>query len=291
MAIVKTIRAKGGVKNKQPQNVESIPINHCRFFVCAFLLLPLIVIFAGAFSQGLTVFLAAINEPAARSAIQLTLIVTVITVPLQLLFGLSAAWLLTKFRFRGRQLLITLIEVPFAVSPVIAGLVFILLYGVHGFFGEWLQAQGFQIIFAVPGIVLATMFVTLPFIARELIPLMEAQGSEAEEASLTLGAGGWRTFWHVTLPAIKWGLLYGVILCSARAIGEFGAVSVVSGRIRGQTNTMPLHIEILYNEYQFTASFAVAALMSLFALVTIGVKQWVEWRQKRRSYDDLTEQN
>lgn len=236
-------------------------------------------------------FLAAINEPAARSAIQLTLLVTVITVPLQLLFGLSAAWLLTKFRFRGRQLLITLIEVPFAVSPVIAGLVFILLYGVHGFFGEWLQAQGFQIIFAVPGIVLATMFVTLPFIARELIPLMEAQGSEAEEASLTLGAGGWRTFWHVTLPAIKWGLLYGVILCSARAIGEFGAVSVVSGRIRGQTNTMPLHIEILYNEYQFTASFAVAALMSLFALVTIGVKQWVEWRQKRRSYDDLTEQN
>ncbi|PAD45953.1 sulfate ABC transporter permease subunit CysW [Shouchella clausii] len=260
-------------------------------FLGAFLLLPLIVIFAGAFSQGLTVFLAAINEPAARSAIQLTLIVTVITVPLQLLFGLSAAWLLTKFRFRGRQLLITLIEVPFAVSPVIAGLVFILLYGVHGFFGEWLQAQGFQIIFAVPGIVLATMFVTLPFIARELIPLMEAQGSEAEEASLTLGAGGWRTFWHVTLPAIKWGLLYGVILCSARAIGEFGAVSVVSGRIRGQTNTMPLHIEILYNEYQFTASFAVAALMSLFALVTIGVKQWVEWRQKRRSYDDLTEQN
>lgn len=236
-------------------------------------------------------FLAAITEPAARSAIQLTLLVTVITVPLQLLFGLSAAWLLTKFRFRGRQLLITLIEVPFAVSPVIAGLVFILLYGVHGFFGEWLQAQGFQIIFAVPGIVLATMFVTLPFIARELIPLMEAQGSEAEEASLTLGAGGWRTFWHVTLPAIKWGLLYGVILCSARAIGEFGAVSVVSGRIRGQTNTMPLHIEILYNEYQFTASFAVAALMSLFALVTIGVKQWVEWRQKRRSYDDLTEQN
>ncbi|ALA51584.1 sulfate transport system permease protein [Shouchella rhizosphaerae] len=260
-------------------------------FLGAFLLLPLIVIFAGAFSQGLTVFLAAINEPAARSAIQLTLLVTVITVPLQLLFGLSAAWLLTKFRFRGRQLLITLIEVPFAVSPVIAGLVFILLYGVHGFFGEWLQAQGFQIIFAVPGIVLATMFVTLPFIARELIPLMEAQGSEAEEASLTLGAGGWRTFWHVTLPAIKWGLLYGVILCSARAIGEFGAVSVVSGRIRGQTNTMPLHIEILYNEYQFTASFAVAALMSLFALVTIGVKQWVEWRQKRRSYDDLTEQN
>ncbi|PAE91473.1 sulfate ABC transporter permease subunit CysW [Shouchella clausii] len=260
-------------------------------FLGAFLLLPLIVIFAGAFSQGLTVFLAAINEPAARSAIQLTLLVTVITVPLQLLFGLSAAWLLTKFRFRGRPLLITLIEVPFAVSPVIAGLVFILLYGVHGFFGEWLQAQGFQIIFAVPGIVLATMFVTLPFIARELIPLMEAQGSEAEEASLTLGAGGWRTFWHVTLPAIKWGLLYGVILCSARAIGEFGAVSVVSGRIRGQTNTMPLHIEILYNEYQFTASFAVAALMSLFALVTIGVKQWVEWRQKRRSYDDLTEQN
>ncbi|GIN14006.1 sulfate ABC transporter permease subunit CysW [Shouchella clausii] len=260
-------------------------------FLIAFLLLPLIVIFAGAFSQGLAVFFAAITEPAARSAIQLTLLVTVITVPLQLLFGLSAAWLLTKFRFRGRQLLITLIEVPFAVSPVIAGLVFILLYGVHGFFGEWLQAQGFQIIFAVPGIVLATMFVTLPFIARELIPLMEAQGSEAEEASLTLGAGGWRTFWHVTLPAIKWGLLYGVILCSARAIGEFGAVSVVSGRIRGQTNTMPLHIEILYNEYQFTASFAVAALMSLFALVTIGVKQWVEWRQKRRSYDDLTEQN
>ncbi|GAB2564663.1 sulfate ABC transporter permease subunit CysW [Gracilibacillus alcaliphilus] len=245
-------------------------------FLTLFLFLPLLLIFIGAFSQGFEVFWHAITEPMARHAIMLTLMVVVITVPLHALFGLAAAWSLTKFRFRGRQFMITLIEIPFSISPVIAGLVFIILYGVHGFFGEWLQANNMQIIFALPGIVLATMFVTLPFIARELIPLMEAQGSEAEEASLTLGAGGGRTFLYVTLPAIKWGLLYGVILCSARAIGEFGAVSVVSGRIRGATNTMPLHVEILYNEYQFAAAFAVASLMSIFAIVTIIVKQFVE---------------
>lgn len=265
---------------RQKTWISYVLITIAFLFLTAFLFLPLIVIFTGAFAQGIDVFWAAITEPAARSAIQLTLIVVAITVPLHTLFGLSAAWALTKFQFKGRQLLITLIEIPFAVSPVIAGLLFILLYGVHGFFGEWLQANGFQVIFALPGIVLATMFVTLPFIVRELIPLMEAQGSEAEEASVTLGASGWSTFLRVTLPSIKWGLLYGVILCSARAIGEFGAVSVVSGRIRGMTNTMPLHVEILYNEYQFAASFAVAALMSLFALVTIGVKQWVESRQR-----------
>lgn len=233
------------------------------------------------FNQGLNVFVAAITEPDALSAIQLTLLVVVITVPLHTLFGLMAAWALTKFRFRGRQLLITLIDIPFAVSPVIAGLLFILLYGVYGFFGEWLVANGFQIIFALPGIVLATMFVTLPFVVRELIPLMEAQGSEAEEASITLGANGWQTFLKVTLPSIKWGLLYGVILCTARTIGEFGAVSVVSGKIRGMTNTMPLHVEILYNEYQFTASFAIAALMSLFAITTILIKQLVESKQRK----------
>ncbi|MBM7838832.1 sulfate transport system permease protein [Alkalihalobacillus xiaoxiensis] len=250
-------------------------------FLTAFLFLPLVVIFAGAFNQGLNVFVAAITEPDALSAIQLTLLVVVITVPLHTLFGLMAAWALTKFRFRGRQLLITLIDIPFAVSPVIAGLLFILLYGVYGFFGEWLVANGYQIIFALPGIVLATMFVTLPFVVRELIPLMEAQGSEAEEASITLGANGWQTFLKVTLPSIKWGLLYGVILCTARTIGEFGAVSVVSGKIRGMTNTMPLHVEILYNEYQFTASFAIAALMSLFAITTILIKQLVESKQRK----------
>ncbi|MBM7632323.1 sulfate ABC transporter permease subunit CysW [Geomicrobium sediminis] len=249
-------------------------------FLTLFLLLPLLIIFIGAFSQGFEVFWYSITEPAARHAIFLTLLVVVVTVPLHTLFGLSAAWALTKYRFRGRQLLITLIEIPFAVSPVIAGLVFIILYGVNGFLGEWLHANNLQIIFAVPGIILATMFVTLPFIARELIPLMEAQGSDAEEASLTLGAGGFRTFYHVTLPAIKWGLLYGVILCSARAIGEFGAVSVVSGRIRGATNTMPLHVEILYNEYQFAAAFSVALLMSLFAIFTIVIKQVVERKQQ-----------
>ncbi|WP_144558167.1 sulfate ABC transporter permease subunit CysW [Shouchella miscanthi] len=250
-------------------------------FLLLFLFLPLIVIFSGAFAQGFQVFVASITEPDALSAIQLTLLVVVITVPLHTLFGLAAAWALTKFQFKGRQFLITLIEIPFAVSPVIAGLLFILLYGVYGFFGEWLTANGFQVIFALPGIILATMFVTLPFVVRELIPLMEAQGSEAEEASVTLGASGWQTFLRVTLPAIKWGLLYGVILCTARTIGEFGAVSVVSGRIRGSTNTMPLHVEILYNEYQFTASFAIAALMSLFAIVTIVVKQLVESRQRK----------
>ncbi|EZH64804.1 sulfate ABC transporter permease [Bacillaceae bacterium JMAK1] len=249
-------------------------------FLTLFLLLPLLIIFIGAFSQGFGVFWHSITEPAARHAIFLTLLVVVVTVPLHTLFGLSAAWALTKYRFRGRQLLITLIEIPFAVSPVIAGLVFIILYGVNGFLGEWLLANNLQIIFAVPGIIFATMFVTLPFIARELIPLMEAQGSDAEEASLTLGAGGFRTFYHVTLPAIKWGLLYGVILCSARAIGEFGAVSVVSGRIRGATNTMPLHVEILYNEYQFAAAFSVALLMSLFAIFTIVIKQVVERKQQ-----------
>ncbi|GAK11822.1 sulfate ABC transporter permease subunit CysW [Geomicrobium sp. JCM 19039] len=251
-------------------------------FLTLFLVLPLLIIFIGAFSQGFYVFWYSITEPAARHAIFLTIIVLIITVPLHTLFGLTAAWALTKFRFRGRQFIITLIEIPFAISPVIAGLIFIILYGVNGFFGEWLIDNDLQVIFALPGIILATMFVTLPFIARELIPLMEAQGTDAEEASITLGAGGFRTFYHVTFPAIKWGLLYGVILCSARAIGEFGAVSVVSGRIRGATNTMPLHVEILYNEYQFASAFSIALLMSLFAIFTIIIKQIVERKQHLR---------
>ncbi len=249
-------------------------------FFALFLILPLVAVFTEALRKGFDVYLAALIEEDAVSAIKLTLIATVIAVPLNLVFGVSAAWAIAKHDFRGKQLLITLIDLPFSVSPVVAGLIYVLLFGAQGWFGPWLQAHDLKIIFAVPGIVLATVFVTFPFVARELIPLMQAQGRDEEEAATVLGASGWQTFWHVTLPNIKWGLLYGVILCNARAMGEFGAVSVVSGHIRGQTNTLPLHVEILYNEYQFAAAFAVASLLALLALVTLGLKQFVEWRAR-----------
>ncbi|MFC0350035.1 sulfate ABC transporter permease subunit CysW [Undibacterium danionis] len=247
-------------------------------FVTLFLFIPLVAVFSEALRKGWGVYLAAIQEPDALSAIKLTLIAAGISVPLNLIFGVAAAWAIAKFEFRGKNVLLTLIDLPFSVSPVISGLIYVLLFGAQGWFGEWLREHDIKILFAVPGIVLATIFVTFPFVARELIPLMQAQGSEEEEAALVLGASGWKTFWHVTLPNIKWGLLYGVILCNARAMGEFGAVSVVSGHIRGETNTMPLQVEILYNEYNFTAAFAVASLLTLLALVTLALKTIVEWK-------------
>lgn len=247
-------------------------------FVTLFLFIPLVAVFTEALRKGWDVYLASIQEPDAVSAIKLTLIAAGIAVPLNLVFGVAAAWAIAKFEFRGKNVLLTLIDLPFSVSPVISGLIYVLLFGAQGWFGEWLREHDIKILFAVPGIVLATIFVTFPFVARELIPLMQAQGSEEEEAALVLGASGWKTFWHVTLPNIKWGLLYGVILCNARAMGEFGAVSVVSGHIRGETNTMPLQVEILYNEYNFTAAFAVASLLTLLALVTLALKTVVEWK-------------
>ena len=250
-------------------------------FFFLFLLLPLVAVFHEALRRGWDVYIAALVEADAVSAIKLTLIAAFISVPLNLVFGVSAAWAVAKHDFRGKQLLITFIDLPFSVSPVVAGLVYVLLFGAQGWFGPWLQANDVKIIFAVPGIVLATIFVTFPFVARELIPLMQAQGRDEEEAATVLGASGWQTFWRVTLPNVKWGLLYGVILCNARAMGEFGAVSVVSGHIRGYTNTLPLHVEILYNEYQFAAAFAVASLLALLALVTLVLKQFVEWRALR----------
>lgn len=252
-------------------------------FLLLFLVLPLAAIFIKAFEQGIHLYVASITDPDALAAIKLTLLVVLLTVPVNALFGIAAAWAITKFDFKGKSLLTTIIDLPFAVSPVIAGLVFVLLFSTHGLFGDFLFAHDIKIIFAVPGIVLATLFVTFPFVARELIPLMQSQGSSEEEASLTLGAGGWKTFWLVTLPNIKWGLLYGLILCNARTVGEFGAVSVVSGHIRGLTNTMPLHIEILYNEYQFSAAFAVASLMSILAIVTLILKNIIEWKANQHS--------
>lgn len=245
-------------------------------FLVLFLFVPLLAVFHGALEKGWDLFIKSFSDPAGWHAIRLTLIVAAIAVPLNTFFGLAAAWAITKFNFRGKSFLITLIDLPFAVSPVVAGLIYVLLCGRQGWFGPWLQEHDIRIIFALPGIVLATMFVTFPFVARELIPLMQAQGNDEEHAASTLGAGGWQTFWRVTLPKVKWGLLYGVILCNARSMGEFGAVSVVSGHIRGQTNTVPLHIEILYNEYQFVAAFAFAALLALLALVTLAVKSLVE---------------
>ncbi|MBN2751638.1 MAG: sulfate ABC transporter permease subunit CysW [Rhodospirillaceae bacterium] len=245
-------------------------------FLTLFLLFPLAAVFSEALSQGLSVYWQAINEPDATSAIRLTLLVTGLSVSLNLVFGLCASWAVAKFSFPGKSLLITLIDLPFSVSPVISGLIYVLLFGAHGLFGAWLKANDVEIIFAVPGIVLATVFVTLPFVARELIPIMEAQGRGDEEAARTLGASGWQIFFRVTLPNVKWGLLYGVLLCNARAMGEFGAVSVVSGHIRGMTNTMPLHVEILYNEYNFVAAFAVASLLALLALVTLALKALLE---------------
>lgn len=254
-------------------------------FLGLVLFIPLIAVFAKALQDGLAVYLAAIQEADALSAIRLTLLTVAIAVPLNTAFGLAAAWAIAKFEFKGKNFLITLIDLPFAVSPVISGLVFVFLFGAPGIFGPWLSASNIKIIFAVPGIVLATVFVTFPFVARELIPLMHSQGTSEEEAALTLGASGWQTFWHVTLPNVKWGLIYGIILTSARAVGEFGAVSVVSGHIRGLTNTMSLHVEILYNEYQFVAAFAVASLMSLLAIITLVVKNIAEWKVQQQFKD------
>jgi len=249
-------------------------------FLAFFLLVPLAAVFAQALEKGFAVYIAALHETDALAAIRLTLWVAAISVPLNLIFGMAAAWAITKFQFPGKNFLVTLIDLPFSVSPVISGLIFVLIFGLQGWLGPWLDSSGIKIIFATPGIVLATIFVTFPFVARELIPLMESQGKDEEEAALVLGASGLQTFFKVTLPNIKWGVFYGVILCNARAMGEFGAVSVVSGHIRGATNTIPLHVEILYNEYNFAAAFAVASLLALLALVTLAVKSFVEWKMR-----------
>jgi sulfate transport system permease protein len=273
-----SVRYEDSSATREPTWIKWTLISISLAFFAFFLLLPLFAVFAEALRKGWDAYFAALVEPDALSSIKLTLIAAGIAVPLNLVFGVAAAWSIAKFQFRGKQFLITLIDLPFSVSPVVAGLIYVLIFGAQGWMGSWLIDHNIRILFAVPGIVLATVFITFPFIARELIPLMEAQGKEEEEASIVLGATGLQTFWHVTLPNIKWGLLYGVILCNARAMGEFGAVSVVSGHIRGETNTMPLHVEILYNEYQFQAAFAVASLLALLALVTLVVKTLVEWQ-------------
>ena len=260
----------------EPRLVRGLIIGFALTFLSIFVVLPLVLVFSEAFSRGIGFYLTALSDPEALAAIRLTLVTAAISVTLNMVFGVTAAWAIAKFEFRGKTLLTTLIDLPFSVSPVISGLVFVLLFGAQGFFGPWLMAHGVHILFAVPAIVLATTFVTFPFVVRELIPLMQEQGSLEEEAAISLGAGGWQTFVRVTLPNIKWGLLYGVLLCNARAMGEFGAVSVVSGHIRGETNTMPLLVEILYNEYQMVASFAVASLLALLALVTLVAKTILE---------------
>jgi sulfate transport system permease protein len=273
----------------EPNWVRYALIAIALLFLTLFLFVPLVAVFVEALKHGWTTYVAAVLDPDALAAIKLTLIAAVISVPLNLVFGVAAAWAIAKFDFRGKSLLITLIDLPFSVSPVIAGLIYVLMFGAQGWFGPWLMDHDIKILFAVPGIVLATVFVTFPFVARELIPLMQAQGSEEEEAALVLGASGWATFFRVTLPNIKWGLLYGVILCNARAMGEFGAVSVVSGHIRGETNTMPLQVEILYNEYNFTAAFAIASLLALLALVTLAIKSFIEWRLHQTAKASTTE--
>jgi sulfate transport system permease protein len=263
----------------EPGPVRRLLIGATLLLLGVFLLLPLIVVFTQALKAGIGGYLAALGDSDTLASVRLTLLTAAIAVPLNTLFGVAAAWAIAKFEFRGKSLLTTLIDLPFSVSPVIAGLVFVLLFGQRGWFGDWLSAHDIKIIFAVPGIVLATLFVTFPFVARELIPLMQAQGTEEEQAALTLGASGWRMFWHVTVPNIRWGLLYGVLLCNARAMGEFGAVSVLSGHIRGLTNTMPLQVEILYNDPgQYSAAFAVASLLALLGFVTLALKNFLEWR-------------
>jgi sulfate/thiosulfate transport system permease protein len=266
---------------EEPAFIKWTLITVALLFCFVFLLLPLVNVFAQAFSKGLLFYWDSLVNPDAWAAIRLTIIVALVSVPLNVGFGLAAAWAIAKFEFRGKSLLITLIDLPFSVSPVVAGLMFVVLFGLQGFLGSWLDAHDIKIIFAVPGIILATMFITFPFVARELIPVMQATGTDQEQAALTLGANGLQTFWYVTLPSVKWGLIYGIILCNARAMGEFGAVAVVSGHITGQTETMPLRVEKLYNEYNAPAAFAVASLLALLALVTLGIKTWLEWHQAR----------
>jgi sulfate transport system permease protein len=270
------VRPRSPVTEARPVRVVLIVVS--LLFVGLFLLFPVAVVFVEAFRGGIGAYLASLADPDAMAAIKLTLLVAAIAVPANLVFGVAAAWAIAKYKFRGKTFLITLIDLPFSVSPVISGLIYVILFGSQGYLGPWLKEHGLQIVFAVPGIVLATIFVTFPFVARELIPLMEEQGTQDEEAALSLGAGGFQTFLRVTLPNVKWGLMYGVLLCNARAMGEFGAVSVVSGHIRGLTNTMPLHIEILYNDYQWAAAFAVASVLALLALVTLIIKTALEWR-------------
>ena len=269
---------RGGVRSRDGRVAPVVLTVVALAYVVVTLLFPLAAVFVEAFRKGVAYYFASIVDPDALSAIRLTFLAAAIAVPLNLVFGIAAAWAIAKFDFRGKALLITLIDLPFAVSPVVAGLIYVLIFGLQGWIGPWLGAHDFKVIFAVPGIVLATVFVTFPFIARELIPLMQAQGRDEEEAAAVLGANGWWTLWRVTLPNVKWGLLYGVILCNARAMGEFGAVSVVSGHIRGLTNTIPLHVEILYNEYNFVAAFAVASLLAALALITLVLKSVLEWR-------------
>ena len=274
---------------REPTWVRYTLITIALLFFLSCLILPLILVFVEAFKQGVGVYAQALVHPDTLSAVKLTLLTAVIAVPLNVVFGVAAAWCVAKFNFRGKSILTTIIDMPFSVSPVIAGLMLVLIFGTQGWFGSWLMDNDIKILYAVPAIVLATIFITVPFVARELIPLMEAQGTEEEEAAIVLGASGWQTFWKVTLPNIKWGLIYGVILCNARAMGEFGAVSVVSGHIRGETNTLPLHVEILYNEYTFSAAFAVSSLLALLAIVTLILKTWVEIRQeKQNKHNDST---
>ncbi|WP_406935386.1 sulfate ABC transporter permease subunit CysW [Acinetobacter johnsonii] len=274
---------------REPTWVRYTLITIALLFFLSCLILPLILVFVEAFKQGVGVYAQALVHPDTLSAVKLTLLTAVIAVPLNVIFGVAAAWCVAKFNFRGKSILTTIIDMPFSVSPVIAGLMLVLIFGTQGWFGSWLMDNDIKILYAIPAIVLATIFITVPFVARELIPLMEAQGTEEEEAAIVLGASGWQTFWKVTLPNIKWGLIYGVILCNARAMGEFGAVSVVSGHIRGETNTLPLHVEILYNEYTFSAAFAVSSLLALLAIVTLVLKTWVEIRQeKQNKHNDST---
>lgn len=282
-------RPKNPAKNgtSEPNWIRYSLITVALSFMFLFLVLPLAAVFSEAFRKGFDAYWHALQEPDAWYAIRLTFLVACITVPLNLVFGVAAAWAIAKYEFNGKAFLTTLIDIPFSVSPVVAGLVYVLMFGAQGWFGPWLQAHDIKIIFAIPGIILVTIFVTFPFIARELIPLMQSQGNDEEQAAIVLGASGWQTFWRVTLPNIKWGLIYGVILCNARAMGEFGAVSVVSGHIRGQTTTMPLHVEILYNEYQSVAAFTIASLLALLALITLAIKSFVEWHHARAMQSSL----
>jgi sulfate/thiosulfate transport system permease protein len=281
MSAAVQVQVAGSIGRTEPVWVRFVLVGVAIGFLALMLFLPLCAVFVEAFRKGAGAYFAAISDRATLSAIKLTLLTAAVVVPLNAIFGIGAAWLITRFEFRGRNLLLTLIDLPFAVSPVISGLIYILLLGSQSIAGPWLVQHGFRVVFAVPGIIIATLFVTFPFVARELIPLMQEQGSDDEQAAVTLGANGWQVFWRVTLPRIKWALLYGLILCNARAIGEFGAVSVVSGHIRGVTNTMPLHVEILYNEYNFAGAFAVASLLTIFALATIALKSLLEWRLRR----------